>query len=96
MSKHTQGPWTNIGTAVYFPAVKGGFDFYGCPDAEGNAKLCAAAPDLLEAAEMAIAWYAQHEFDTTGERGEYNVFDEDPEFVTFSRAAIAKAKGESL
>lgn len=53
MSNHTPGPWTQIGTAVYFPAVKGGFDFYGCPDAEGNAKLCAAAPDLLEACAAA-------------------------------------------
>lgn len=60
-----------------------------------NANLIAAAPDLLEAAEMAMAWWSKNEFLTIGERGDYNLFDDEPEFITYARAAIAKARGES-
>lgn len=60
-----------------------------------NMILIAAAPDLLEAAESVMAWWDEHQYDTTGERGEYNVFGEDPDFVVLARAAITKARGES-
>ena len=54
---HTKGPWTRIGTSVYFADRLGGFDLHDCPDAEGNAQACSAVPELLLAAEaVAEAW----------------------------------------
>jgi hypothetical protein len=61
---------------------------------EADARLIAAAPELLAAAESVMAWWEQHQYDTCGERGEINVFDEEPDFVVQARAAIVKAKAE--
>lgn len=52
-TKHTPGPWKAIGTRVYFPNLSGGFDISKCPSPEENARLIAAAPDLLEACMLA-------------------------------------------
>lgn len=53
-SKHTPGPWKAQGTRVYFPRSAGGFDLRNCPNAEANARLSAAAPDLLEGCKLAM------------------------------------------
>lgn len=87
MSKHTPGPWTQIGTAVYFPDVKGGFDLYGSPDAEGNARLCAAAPDLLEALEGLVEYIDRMHCIGHIQR---------PAQSSVAYAAIAKVKGEPI
>ena len=49
MSEYTKGPWVAVGSSVYFPGIKGGFDLGCCPDPQENAALCAAAPEMLEA-----------------------------------------------
>ena len=109
MSKHTPGPWTQIGTAVYFPDVKGGFDFYGCPDAEGNAGLCSAAPELLKELETIIDQEQQSSFEQWFVRAEpsgdcdsvQSQWLESSEYEDFCDiwdgpiAAIAKARGET-
>ena len=52
MSKHTEGPWEAVGSIVYFPEGRGGFDLWACPNPEGNAALCSAAPAMIEALEL--------------------------------------------
>jgi hypothetical protein len=93
MSKHTPGPWqehcidTNLllaskhlgvydaeGWIVAEVAIE---NVEGCPHA--NARLIAAAPDLLEALEDCI-----RALEVSGHLGELRV----------ARAAIAKARGE--
>jgi hypothetical protein len=55
VSRHTPGPWVAEGMAVKmlpaYPHLGGGFDLRYCPNAEANARLISAAPDLLEALE---------------------------------------------
>lgn len=60
-----------------------------------DARLIAAAPDLMATAELAMIWWQEHQYDTCGERGEWNTYDDEPEFVAAARSAIAKAKGEA-
>lgn len=37
-----------------------------------------------------LEWWDLHEFDTTGEYGEYNVYDVDPEFVLIAKRLAEK------
>lgn len=39
-----------------------------------------------------LEWWDLHEFDTTGEYGEYNVYDVDPEFVKIAQRLAEKYK----
>ena len=48
MSGHTPGPWEANGEIVYFGRA-GGISLHKAPSPEANARLIAAAPDLLEA-----------------------------------------------
>ena len=91
--KHTQGPWQVIGTMVRgryalgennrpggLIADCGG---YYTPETHANARLIAAAPELMEALRLAMEW---------------NWLDDDarPSRVAeICDAAIAKATGES-
>jgi hypothetical protein len=93
MSKHTPGPWASHyhkTTDTYTIHVEGrsweswavaevGF----CTQDEANARLIAAAPELLAALETAIAPFA-------GISDENLLLD----WQRNARAAIAKAKGE--
>lgn len=85
MSKHTPGPW-HIGSNMILKIINGSyFSIAEVNDWDDetvpNARLIAAAPDLLEALEIIVA--------TEHERHGYNPFWTDQ-----ARAAIAKAKGE--
>lgn len=61
MSKHTPGPWVikeidhDEGARVSFGLVGCGCRVYGMPEGEANARLIAAAPDLLAALESCAA-----------------------------------------
>lgn len=55
---HTPGPWrytpsepeSRIGPLLHFGSRQGGIELHpGTPNADENARLCAAAPDLLAA-----------------------------------------------
>lgn len=83
MSKvsHTPGPWVAIETRVYFPKHAGGFDIRNCPNPEANARLIAAAPELLE---VLHELYVALEIDGCAQ----------PFQMQKARAAIAKATGE--
>ena len=96
MSKHTPGPWVVAGPNLIDQADagiwgSGEFDFVICDmqrdgyeDAEqgANARLIAAAPDLLEALEYCL--------DCLGDE-----FALPADCQNNARAAIAKARGEA-
>jgi hypothetical protein len=86
MGEHTPGPWTVEGPvalrggdywSVILPGLEEPIDLYAADNGEANARLIAAAPDLLEALQEIIKWNeVQHWFN-------FNA----------ARAAIAKATG---
>ena len=74
MSKHTPGPWQigkNFGSVVCdtpVPGISGSDDteYYGGhliaeSVTEANARLIAAAPELLEALRMFVVWYGRRD-----------------------------------
>lgn len=98
MSKHTSGPWFVSPTGQYVreQGIHGpnicDTNVSGAPLEEcvANARLIAAAPDLLAACQRLAAAYVQLWQDATDE--EYGECT-DSELVA-ARAAIAKATGE--
>lgn len=89
--KGTPGPWEALGDLVYF-GREGGISLRDAPMPEENARLIAAAPDLLYALTAALeeldtyAWVA-HPKGADG-AAYFNVAR------SHARAAIAKALGE--
>ena len=89
MNKHTPGPWNRIkgdrnvysasGTVCKTPAIIGGGS--AAANWEANARLIAAAPDLLEALSEII-----------NEGGKFVMTNETHRKA---RAAIARARGEA-
>lgn len=103
MTAEIHGPWMQHGTAVYFAGNKGGFDLSGCPFPQHKARLAAAAPDLLAAAQAALAYdnaiaacgndpdsMSSH---CTAEGDNLDALYDD--WMSKSRAAIAKATGSA-
>lgn len=89
-AKHTPGPWRAVETRVYFPRLAGGFDIRNCPAAGANARLIAAAPELLEA-------LLKYELPINTENIDLSRIEFGSEAVERElqrRAAIAKATGE--
>jgi hypothetical protein len=102
MSRNTEGSWSyaysndtgpNDGYFVEFYEISKGHDIIGRIDSEDDARLIAAAPDLLEALVVAVAFIKSHcaDPDITEEmRKCYSSYlDAKPE------DAIAKARGEA-
>lgn len=95
-SQFTPGPWTAWGYTIYTDAglrVAQTWEQERCclptPTMEANARLIAAAPELLAALERLLesAEYLKEDSDSAhGYHGE-------PESFKLARAAIAKAKG---
>lgn len=103
--KYTSGPWVvdpavRQGFTVYAPKerfIVGTQDEegrYGAIESEANARLIAAAPDLLEALKDLLdeAEWLRREYSHDRERDGWDALEEDPCF-TVARAAIAKATG---
>ena len=86
MSKHTPGPWEARQHKIWTQDAPVHIaDIIRAPDGDwspANARLIAAAPDLLEALSLLVA-----DIDTQG----LNV---DPAYRRLACDAIAKAKGE--
>jgi len=99
MNEHTPGPWTHEGQgditgiedngfgrgpvdvcSVYLRTVEGRH--------EANARLIAAAPDLLEALE---AWISYHDDEEDGVDSMLRY----AKAIDMTRAAIARAKGDA-
>ena len=85
MSKHTPGPWS-----VYASQRRSGHAHHRVIGSDGNgicyaekddARLIAAAPDLLAACKSIVGVFESH--------------DDVPIYVSKARAAIAKAEGAS-
>ena len=92
MSKHTPGPWFVTEGGQYIEASRyehGGRQIVGKPQGDNpeqwnaNARLIAAAPELLEALQSVVAW-----MDAPDE----SAFSDTQ--LDCVRAAIAKATGE--
>ena len=91
MSKHTPGPWNTMvsGGSVWSSGGEWVCDpsdrhAYPTDTQRANARLIAAAPDMLEALEAVVAWQ-----DGDGDFNLHAIAAEEQ-----VRAAIAKAKGE--
>ena len=97
MSKHTKGPWfcpTPLHGTFYVEArIDGGMlqEVASCgPTAEpsqqaANARLLAAAPELLEALKLALEYWRHRQ---------QRYKNRSPVWVQAARAAITKATGE--
>ena len=57
-----------------------------------RAIIAATSPnkELVEASIASLVWWKEHEYDTS-DCGEYNRFDDEPEFVIKARAALCAA-----
>ena len=88
MSKHTPGPWWIAGTAT----IRAGQDAWIASikwrNREANARLIAAAPEMLAALRKAITYVELCCDETDGEEAAEAKHDLDG-----ARAAIAKAEG---
>ena len=88
MSAHTPGPWTVGGDTQFmnqveiWPAI--GCAYGAGPEVIANARLIAAAPDLLEALEDLIGNYKENKGAGLGIGP-----------IMKAKTAIAKAKGET-
>ena len=96
--KYTPGPWTvneyrevldAQGRTICRVYLDG--DRKPVATAKANARLMAAAPELLEALEATTAWIV--ELAASGDAGIWD--GEDMDEVIAARAAIAKARGQS-
>ena len=77
MTAHTSGPWTVfINDNIWF-RIRDAFE----SEAEANARLIAAAPDLLQVAEGCLGWLKALPWD----------YQPDPQWFKPLEAAIAKA-----
>lgn len=91
-TKHTPGPWYEKGTTVFMDIGDRAYEIAMCADwseeTSANARLIAAAPDLLAALE-AVLIRAEQEYQelTDGAHGKFADF---PESIS-ARAAIEKA-----
>ena len=103
-AKHTPGPWVVDGDVIRGDQQRNGsisvasmLDVsypYGRRAGESkhaNARLIAAAPDLLDAAKLVIAWYEAE--DDHSKADFYQRMDMCRESESALRAAIAKATG---
>ena len=99
MSKHTPGPWRNDCFMVLAPpnvgnykgreiCHTGGHDIRDGNESEANARLIAAAPDLLAACEQLMEYLKLLPLD---ENNDAAWASNAPQLA---RAAIAKAKGQ--
>lgn len=95
---HTIGPWRidhcNPGPTTGEWMIAGGKPGYlaevrdcGSGDVCANARLIAAAPELLAALRLMLAQFADHE--------QYDEDGYDTEAINATRAAIAKATGDA-
>jgi hypothetical protein len=105
--KHTPGPWywieggrndmpiltSDAGRVCHFGNNRSYYPNEGDPPEEPDAQLIAAAPDLLEAVKLVIAWYEAE--DDHSKADFYQRIEMCRESEAACRAAIAKATGES-
>ena len=84
--RHTPGPWKVEGVDIYAPAPANvrphiARVIYG---GKSDARLIAAAPELLEALKRYVEW----------QEGKFDAIDIEAEILAPAKAAIAKAEGK--
>lgn len=90
--KHTPGPWKASGTSVYAETgreiIFGAYNMWlgEIEERKANARLIAAAPELLEALESTAAALAEIQNQETCDC---------EDLLRFACAAIARARGEN-
>ena len=103
MSHHTPGPWNYAKSdfnddrySIYHngPIAYCGENGCGPENALANARLIAAAPELLEALR-GIIWKLSHNFSPSGRGGDCrpSTIDRTDATIIIALAAIAKAEG---
>jgi len=95
-SQHTPGPWECSHTSNYahdyrLHLSKSNMPFEGNDTARANARLIAAAPDLLDTLERAIARWP--EFDSDAEISGAELVDWFGAFRENCKTAVNKARG---
>lgn len=116
MSKHTAGPWSTVGTMTLYVearipggliqevAAVGPTEAYGGygEQQRANARLIAAAPDLLEALDSLIKGYVglleagmDRITSLGGDCDPVPVMEQNDPWLRDARAAITKATGEA-
>lgn len=100
-TKHTPGPWTVIDKPGYYQTIRTDNHVIadvrmigGYPYNSGDAALIAAAPELLEALELAEQHLAAMHQITSETYGPETLSQKYTESLDIIRTAIAKAKGE--
>jgi hypothetical protein len=103
MSKHTPGPWepkTNtqfkwvespFHTVCVFYQWNSDGSFSESTDAEANARLIAAAPEMIAALEMIVAAHAK----SVPLMGQGMLNQQKEDWLKAAIAALAKARGET-
>lgn len=93
-TKHTPGPWYRDGYTVYDAkdaAIVECDSYHSCDEDYANANLIAAAPDMLEALQMAMRVFdKQRELLQSGCK---DIPCPRDEALDILRAALAKAEG---
>lgn len=106
MSKHTKGPWANFnGSDVSTNREDGKVSQYiadcameelGLEEILANARLIAAAPELLEALVNMVEWHGKREWPTAEFKVESLLpIDLQNDEVRLAMRAITKATGEA-
>ena len=100
MSKHTPGPWFAVQYANWFNiqtteeySASDVLDLECCEEAEANARLAAAAPELLEELKHCREWHKHHVdlIRTYGSKAEHMLMHHRDQIASIT-ATIAKAE----
>lgn len=54
--------------------------------------LIATLKQAAELCDSVMTWWEEHQYDTYGEYGDYNVYSQDPDFVVKARAVQEQMK----
>jgi hypothetical protein len=60
-------------------------------DLQNLQRHCYTPEDVKKLVAYILDWWDEHQYDTTGEYGEYNVYDNEPSFVV--KAKLMRDKG---
>lgn len=99
--KHTPGPWHTMDARSFgVPyiitdgkiTIAQSYEGFSKEDTEANAKLIAAAPDLLEALKNLVDWYGTR----SGESNELIPAEKQWHFIAAGMKALAKATATTI
>lgn len=86
-NKFTPGPLRALETRIYLPNNQGGFNICGSPNAEVNAHLIAAAPEMYDVLDKIVKYFVE-----PGGKEDWVMFSR--EMLEPAKHVLAKARGE--